>query len=57
MHRNADGSYLVMSDNGFGAKANSPDFELRVHRIVPDENELILVRLDRPLDVARGIIA
>jgi hypothetical protein len=36
VHRNPDGSYLVMSDNGFGAKANSPDFELRVHRIVPD---------------------
>jgi hypothetical protein len=36
VHRNADGSYVVMSDNGFGAKANSPDFELRVHRIVPD---------------------
>ena len=25
-----------MSDNGFGNKANSPDFELRVHRIVAD---------------------
>ena len=36
VHRKADGSYLVMSDNGFGNKANSPDFELRVHRIVPD---------------------
>jgi hypothetical protein len=36
VHRNADGSYLVMSDNGFGNKANSPDFELRVHRIVAD---------------------
>jgi len=36
VHRMADGSYLVMSDNGFGAKANSQDFELRVHRIVPD---------------------
>ena len=36
VHRNADGSYLAMSDNGFGNKANSPDFELRVHRIVPD---------------------
>jgi hypothetical protein len=29
VHRNSDGSYLVMSDNGFGAKANSQDFELR----------------------------
>jgi hypothetical protein len=36
VHRNADGTYLVMSDNGFGNKANSPDFELRVHRIAPD---------------------
>lgn len=36
VHRKSDGSYLVMSDNGFGNKANSPDFELRVHRIVPN---------------------
>jgi hypothetical protein len=36
VHRNADGTYLAMSDNGFGNKANSPDFELRVHRIEPD---------------------
>jgi hypothetical protein len=35
-HRNADGSYLVMTDNGFGNKANSPDFELVVNRIKPD---------------------
>ncbi|RYC05719.1 esterase-like activity of phytase family protein [Nocardioides zhouii] len=35
-HAYADGSYLVMSDNGFGAKANSADFELAVHRIRPD---------------------
>jgi hypothetical protein len=36
VHRNRDGSYLVLSDNGFGNKVNSPDFELRVHRIRPD---------------------
>jgi hypothetical protein len=30
-----DGEYLVMSDNGFGAKENSPDSVLRVHRIAP----------------------
>jgi hypothetical protein len=36
VHRDADGSYLVMSDNGFGSKGNSQDFELRAHRIVPD---------------------
>src|SRR5688572_23910110 len=35
-HRNADGSYLVMTDNGFGAKGNSPDHELVVNRIKPD---------------------
>lgn len=35
-HALADGGYLVMSDNGFGAKANSADFELAVHRIRPD---------------------
>jgi hypothetical protein len=36
MHRNADGTYLVMTDNGFGTKANSPDAELMVNRIRPD---------------------
>ena len=35
-HRLADGSSLVMSDNGFGAKANSADFLLSVHRIRPN---------------------
>ncbi|XVX20114.1 esterase-like activity of phytase family protein [Actinomycetota bacterium] len=35
-HRNADGTYLVMSDNGFGAKANSADFNLAVHLVKPD---------------------
>ncbi|MEU7895640.1 esterase-like activity of phytase family protein [Nonomuraea sp. NPDC049152] len=34
--RHGDGSYDVLSDNGFGAKANSADFLLRVHRIRPD---------------------
>lgn len=37
-HRLGDGSYLVMSDNGFGTKENSPDFELAVHRIRPDDS-------------------
>jgi hypothetical protein len=36
MHRNADGSYLVMTDNGYGQKGNSQDFELVVNRIRPD---------------------
>ncbi|MFI1399352.1 esterase-like activity of phytase family protein [Streptomyces sp. NPDC020681] len=31
-----DGSYDVLSDNGFGGKANSADFLLRVHRVKPD---------------------
>ena len=30
------GTYLVMSDNGFGAKANSPDALLRVDAVKPD---------------------
>src|SRR5262249_27472189 len=34
--RQSDGSYLVMSDNGYGAKNNSADFLLRVDRIQPD---------------------
>jgi hypothetical protein len=28
----ADGTYLVITDNGFGSKANSPDHMLMVHR-------------------------
>ncbi|MCY7396321.1 MAG: esterase-like activity of phytase family protein [Nocardioides sp.] len=36
IHALGGGDYLVMSDNGFGAKANSQDFQLRVHRITPD---------------------
>jgi len=31
-----DGSYWVLQDNGFGAKANSPDAMLMIHRIRPD---------------------
>lgn len=34
--RTTGGDYLVMADNGFGAKANSADFVLRVYRIRPD---------------------
>ena len=30
------GTYLVMSDNGFGNKANSPDALLRVYTVKPD---------------------
>jgi len=35
-HREADGSWLVLSDNGFGSKANSADFLLALHRVRPD---------------------
>src|SRR5215510_2690665 len=34
--RVSNGDFLVMSDNGFGAKDNSQDYVLRVHRISPD---------------------
>ncbi|MGW5682091.1 esterase-like activity of phytase family protein [Nonomuraea sp. NPDC003754] len=34
--RRGDGVFDVLSDNGFGAKANSADFLLRVHQIKPD---------------------
>jgi hypothetical protein len=30
------GTFLVVSDNGFGSKANSPDYVLSVYRIAPD---------------------
>ncbi|WP_033341128.1 esterase-like activity of phytase family protein [Catenuloplanes japonicus] len=33
--RNADGSFDVLSDNGFGTQANSADFLLRIQRIAP----------------------
>ena len=33
---NGDGSFLVMSDNGFGSIENSADYHLRVYRIRPD---------------------
>ena len=31
-----EGTYLVMSDNGFGNKANSADALLRVYTVKPD---------------------
>ncbi|MFI8189181.1 esterase-like activity of phytase family protein [Streptomyces sp. NPDC085946] len=31
-----DGTFDVLSDNGYGNKANSADFLLRVHRVKPD---------------------
>ena len=32
----SDGSYLVLTDNGFGAKKNSPDAMLTAQRVKPD---------------------
>ena len=34
--KNKDGTYLVMSDNGFGAQDNSSDYLLRLHYISTD---------------------
>ena len=34
--RLADGTYLVITDNGFGTKANSPDAMLMFHRVRPE---------------------
>src|SRR5690606_35732010 len=34
--KNQDGTYLVMSDNGFGAQDNSADYLLRLHNISVD---------------------
>jgi hypothetical protein len=34
--RNSDGSFDVLSDNGYGSLGNSADFVLRIQRIVPD---------------------
>lgn len=34
--KNQDGSYMAMSDNGFGAQDNSADYLLRIHHIQVD---------------------
>lgn len=34
--KNADGSYMAMSDNGFGSQDNSADYLLRIYHISPD---------------------
>ncbi|HEX6342984.1 esterase-like activity of phytase family protein [Umezawaea sp.] len=34
--RNDDGTFEVLSDNGYGSRATSADFLLRIHRIAPD---------------------
>jgi hypothetical protein len=33
---NKDGTFDALSDNGFGSRANSADFLLRIHRLAPD---------------------
>ena len=38
--KNKDGTYLVMSDNGFGAQDNSSDYLLRLHHISADFKKL-----------------
>jgi hypothetical protein len=34
--QNSDGTFDVLSDNGYGNKANSADFILRIQRVAPD---------------------
>ncbi len=36
MNRAEDGSWFVLTDNGFGSKVNSPDAMLFFHRMAPD---------------------
>ena len=43
------GNAAVLNDNNFPASGGRST-------TAPDENELILIRLDEPLDVARGIL-
>ena len=38
-----DGSHLVLSDNGYGTKANSADFLLAVHRLQPADDGTLAV--------------
>jgi len=46
--KNGDGTFEVLSDNGYGNKANSADFVLRIHRVAPDYGS-------RTVDVLGGI--
>ncbi|GAA2116024.1 esterase-like activity of phytase family protein [Actinomadura alba] len=55
--RNRDGSFDALSDNGFGAKANSADFQLRIHRIAPRfSTGLIQVRGGLTLSDPKGFV-
>lgn len=46
-----DGSFRVMPDNGFGAKANSPDALLRLYTVKPDFR-----RVDGGVVVGAGVV-
>ncbi|MGW0806429.1 esterase-like activity of phytase family protein [Nonomuraea sp. NPDC002799] len=55
--RRHDGTFDVLSDNGFGNKANSADFLLRVHRIKPDfDGKAVDVRGGFNLTDPRGLV-
>lgn len=70
VQRNADGTFDVLTDNGFGNKANSADFVLRIQRVAPsfdtgsvdvlgglnltDPNGLVPFPLTRPDRVLTG---
>lgn len=44
MNRDTDGSWFVLTDNGFGSKLNSPDAMLFFHRMQPDFDSGKVVR-------------
>lgn len=46
MNRAADGSIYTLTDNGFGAKVNSPDAMLSFHRFKPDFETGTVARLE-----------
>jgi hypothetical protein len=46
--KNGDGTFDVISDNGYGNKANSGDFVLRIHHLAPDYGK-------KTVDVLGGI--
>lgn len=46
--KNGDGTFVALSDNGFGTRANSADFVLRVHTIAPNF-------ADNTVDVLGGV--
>jgi hypothetical protein len=56
VHKNNDGTFLVMPDNGYGSKANSADFLLRAYTIRPGFNTGTMP-LPSPLVAGAGTIA